>query len=335
MKQSSYAVVDLHSDLLSYFNHQSGRTPDEPISRCSYPQMLAGHVKLQTLAIFSATSAFSVRRAEEQISQLQSLFRQYPDIFAPLSQISDLHSSPAPTVNLIAAFENASGFALEDEPIKASLERLARLHKILGNIFYIGMTWDGENRFGGGVGSSAGLKEDGKRLLEWLSGQRIAVDFSHTSDKLAYEIIEYIDKHGLQIPLMASHSNFRTVTDMPRNLPDEIAKELIRRKGLIGLNFIVPFISWTDPTVWLRHVEYGLSLGGADALSFGADFFCDADFPHIKEKYNGAPLFYPEYGNASCYPYVLEQLANHLKLDEDQLKKIASENALKFLEGNI
>jgi membrane dipeptidase len=328
-----YPVVDLHSDLLSYLIHKEGRKPDDPPSRNSFPQMQEGHVAVQTLAIFARTGPHSVEHGKKQFDHFQHLLSAYPDRCAALSTYTDLSPS---RVHLIAAIENFSACASETEHLNDIFVRLDELLDILPALFYITMTWDGENRFGGGVGSTAGLKKDGEELLSRLSDKRVAIDLSHTSDRFASEIIEYIDKMSLAIPLIASHSNFRSVTNRPRNLPDAIAKEIIRRGGLIGMNFFVPFIHLTDPTALLRHIEYGLSLGGEKALCFGADFFSDQDFPVLREKYPEAPFFFfEEYKDSSTYPYILSQLQQCLELSETELHNIASGNAIRFLKENI
>lgn len=329
----SYPVIDLHSDLLSYLVHREGRKPDDPPSRNSFPQMQEGHVAVQTLAIFARTAPHSVQQGEKQLRSFQQLLSAYPDRCAALCAESALSPS---RVHLIAAIENFSACASETESLSDVFARLDELLDTLPALFYITMTWDGENRFGGGVGSTAGLKKDGEELLSYLSGKRVAIDLSHTSDRFASEIIEYIDKMSLAIPLIASHSNFRTVTNRPRNLPDAIAKEIIRRSGLIGMNLFAPFIHQSDPTALFRHIEYGLSLGAEKALCFGADFFSDQDFPLIKEKYPEAPFFFfEEYKDSSTYPFILSQLQQHLRLSHKQLNHIASENALRFLKENI
>ena len=238
-------------------------------------------------------------------------------------------------MHIIPAFENASAFASENEPLQQAIDRLEEYHEALGPIFYISLTWNDENRFGGGNMTTVGLKEDGKRLLEWMSGKRIAIDLSHTSDKLAYDLIDYIDKNVLDIPIIASHSNFRAISDYPRNLPDDLAKEIIRRKGLIGLNLFAPFIHKTDATAIVRHVEYGLNLGAGNAFSFGADFFCDADFPSFITKYQRKEAFYPEFANSSVYPSLLGLLVQKIGIKEEQLLKIASQNALRFLQEKV
>jgi microsomal dipeptidase-like Zn-dependent dipeptidase len=318
-------IVDLHNDLLSFLVDKQGRSVDDPLSRGSYPQLKAGGVQLQILAIFTTTGPQSVEKGRAQVETYLHLLNRFAPYLPPLSPSA---------IQVLPAFENASSFASESEPLSDALKRLETYHKALGKIAYIGLTWNSENRFGGGNDSSVGLKEDGKRLLAALSGKQIAIDFSHTSDPLAYDILEWIDKEQLDLCVLASHSNFRALSNYKRNLPEEIAKELIRRKGVIGLNFFAPFVHDTDPTVLARHVEYALHLGGEEALCFGADFFCDTDSYSaiIKKKYGRETFFYKEYSNASMYPAVLKLLADKLQLKEGFLQKLAHENAAAFLK---
>ncbi len=333
MKKAEIPIIDAHCDLLFYLGHQSGRSPKDAASRCSYPQLSQGHVKLQTLAIFVKTGAQSVETSRTQIDHYKKLITQNPDMFAQLRLPLDTQK---PIVHVIASFENASAFASETEPLSDAFRRLEDDVKAIGPLFYISFTHDEENRFGGGNITKVGLKEDGKRLIEWMHKKRIALDLSHTSDKLAHDQLNFIDQNRLEIPVIASHSNFRAISNYPRNLPDDLAKEVIRRKGIIGLNFFAPFIHDTDASAIVRHVEYALELGAENALCFGADFFSDIDaIDFLREKYKRKDAFYPEFSNSSCYPKVLELLSEKLKLKEQILLKIASQNAMNFLKERI
>lgn len=326
-----FPVMDLHCDLLTFLQMQRTRTPFDPLSRASHTQMQAGGVCLQTLAIFSYSKEGSVQLAREQIEIYLQLPQCHPEQFTFFTNPHCFEAAAAKSVHIVPAFENASGFCEESESLQIGLSRLHHLHHSLKHILYISLTWDDENRFGGGNACKVGLKEDGKQLLRWMSGKKIAVDFSHTSDALAQDILNFIDLHSLQIPVMASHSNFRMVADFPRNLPDEIAQEIIRRKGVVGVNFFKPFIGMQDSKNILKHLEHGLKLGGESALCFGADFFCDTDFPSIKEKYKTDSMFFHEYGNSSAYPSVLEMFKTHLNLPPSLLHAVASQNFQNFL----
>ena len=120
------------------------------------------------------------------------------------------------------------------------------------------------------------------------------------------------------------------MTPVARNLPDEFAQELIRRNGLIGLNFFAIFIGLDHE--WLfKHMEHGLKLGGENALAFGADFFCDADYPDLAQKYRAKTFYFDEMANSSRYPILLNKAQEKLQLADAQIGKLSHENVQKFI----
>lgn len=315
-----YPIIDLHCDLLCYLSQNPRRTPFDPVPRCSYPQMNAGNVKLQILAIYTETHPGSQDKGWKQVEIFDDLLIKYSDYY------SYFKGQLSKKLQVLPAIENASSFCNEGESLKDGFRRLELLIKKIGQPVYIGLTWNGENRFGGGIGSQAGLKSDGLELLKWLDQKQIAIDLSHASDKLCDEIINTIDKDGLELRIMASHCNFRKILDHPRNLTDEIAKEIIRRKGVIGMVFYKKFVHPKDLRVLLKHIEHGLKLGGENALCFGADFFCLEDPFQAPIEIAG---FFEDLSDSSKYPYLIELMGKHFK--QEQIKKITSENALSFI----
>ncbi len=321
-------VADLHCDLLCYLENNPARTPYDQVARCSLPQLKKGHVKFQTLANFTHTSPLSVKQGMAQVQLYSQLELLYPkDV--KRAQLPFSMPGQSDPIALMMAFENASGFCDEKEPLKQGLSRLKAVIQDVGKPLYISLTWNTENRFGGGALTQCGLKEDGKRLLEELDHQQIAIDLSHASDPLAYEIIDYIENKNLTIPLMASHSNARVITDVPRNLPTEIAKELFRRGGIIGLNLYGPFVGLDEEAI-LHHLAFWLELGGERHICLGSDFFYERDFPPAQRK-QGQELFFKRYSNASCYPALIEFVRKELKLSEPTLHQWAYQNVVDFL----
>ena len=166
-----------------------------------------------------------------------------------------------------------------------------------------------------------------------MHAQKIAIDFSHTSDYLAYDILEYIEKQQLEIPIIASYSNCRSIKDVSRNLPDDLIKEIFRRKGIIGLNLFAMFVGPRAEEFFLKHCDHFLTLGGADHLCFGADFFYADDFPQLHSPDQKA--FFESYEDATCYQRLLEFFKNNLSLDESLSEKIAYKNGLYFLQNQV
>ncbi len=304
-------VADLHCDLLSYLADDTRHTAYDPASRASIAMLQAGGVALQTLAIFTETKHGSTQKGMKQAESFVELSQKYPVL--------------GKEIKTMVSIENASGFCEENEPLDQGLERLQKFYEKTGRIAYVSLTWNTENRFGGGNATSIGLKEDGRQLLRWMNGKKIAIDLSHTSDRLAGDILDEIE--NLDIVPIASHSNFRKVANHPRNLPDHLAQEIAARGGVIGLNFVRVFLGSKGAEDFIRQVEHADHLGLLNHFCFGADFFADHALP--PELQYLLPMFNPGFDTAACYPKVIELLRKHLS--HDIVEKIAYKNLTQFL----
>lgn len=325
-------IADLHCDLLCYLQRDPRRTADDPAVRCSIPQLREGNVKLQTLAIFAETGPGSAEVGKEQAKLFKSLVKNYPNTLERIRSAEQLEQlADSDKIRIVPAIENASAFCGEGEDLDEALKNLTAIQKSVGKLFYMSLTWNTENRFGGGVFTRVGLKNDGKRLLDYLGQRGIALDFSHASDYLAFDLLNYIDKQGLTVPVMASHSNLRSVANFARNLPDEIVREIIKREGLIGLNFIRYLLGGESPHAFGKHLTYLLSLGGGRQICFGADFF----YPDDVSSENCKPvekLFFPAFDHAGAYQRMVELCCRQLGLSNKVLLDLCYQNVVCFLK---
>ncbi len=319
-------VVDLHCDLLCYLEEVPNAHPfaEEDIG-CSVPALRSGNVGLQVLAIYTATENGSTKSAINQSLIFKDLLTKHADDFTKIEKYENIAMDFGSKIGIVAAIENASGFCEEDEPLERGFEKLEQIIQNTTRVLYITMTHHMENRFGGGNYSNAGLKDDGKALLDYLDGRKIAIDFSHTSDALANGILDYLSEKSLDIPVIASHSNFREIFDHPRNLTDPVAREIINRKGLIGINFVRAFLNNEDPNAIYDHIDHGFSLGGEKAICFGADYFHTGSHPDPART----PFYHPDHEDATCYPRILNDLSK--RLDQELVHSIAAKNAVDYI----
>lgn len=328
MPKKILPVFDLHCDLLSYLAHVPGADPagvNDIGASLFYLQN--GGVKLQVMAHYTDASSGSSERSLQQAQHYQQLCRTYADYLLPVKSMGDIQEVlTGDRIGVLGALENAAGLCEADEPIEMAFQQLERLNSMSGPLLYIGFTHHGENRFGGGNMTNVGLKEDGKALLEYMDGKEIAVDLSHASDALAEGIFTHISQKGLKVPVLASHSNFRTVWEHPRNLPDEFVQEIVQRKGLIGMNFLRAYVDDERPEALAEHIMYGLEKA-EDALCYGADFFYTKDHPDPSRK----PFYFAQHDNAGKYPYINKQLME-AGLNPTQLKKLCNENVQHYLK---
>jgi len=325
-----YHVCDLHCDLLAYLaknpNGDPGNTED---IGCAIPYLREGRVALQVMAVHTTPGDDSVELSVRQVSLFGQLLRRQPQFFTLATSTGRVKSClSGRKIGIVLSIEGGSGLCLEDERLDEGLARLDRIVAAAGRVIYISLTHNAENRFGGGNASTAGLKDDGRVLLEYLNRRGIAIDLSHTSDALADGILNHLDARSLDVPVLASHSNFRALRKHPRNLNDELAGEVIRRKGLIGMNFLREFVDPDRPEMLQAHIEYGLELGAGNALCLGADFFHTGDHPDKSR----IPFFFPEHQSALSYAPLLADLGKNL--DEACIRRLAYENVVSFVERN-
>lgn len=139
------------------------------------------------------------------------------------------------------------------------------------------LTWNAANEICGGVYSEEGFTDFGRQAVARMEQLGMAVDASHLNDKSFWELCEFAQK-----PFLASHSNSRTVCGHPRNLTDDMFRGIVRRGGVVGLNYFREFIAKDGKTDsmddLLCHLHHFLELGGENTVALGSDFD-GADLP--------------------------------------------------------
>lgn len=133
------------------------------------------------------------------------------------------------------------------------------------------LTWNGENELGGGADTDTGLSAFGREAVGLFEENGIAVDLSHASKRLFFDVLTIAKK-----PVIATHSNAQAVCRHRRNLSDEQFKEIVGRGGIVGLTYHDAFLNDNPEKASsediLRHAYHFLEIGGEDHLALGSDF---------------------------------------------------------------
>lgn len=210
----------------------------------------------------------------------------------------------------IFTVENAS-------PLAGRLENIELFERC--GVKFVTLTWNGRNELGAGamVTHSNGITPFGIEVISELEKRKISVDVSHASDRLLDDVLNHSSR-----PIVATHSNSRSVTNVKRNLTDAHFKAIVNRGGIVGLNLHKYFLN-DDPDKAskfdiIKHAEHMLSLGGEEALAFGADF----DGCELPNDLVGIDSM------GEVYELFLRENYN-----ESLVKKIFFENAFKFCEN--
>jgi len=94
-----------------------------------------------------------------------------------------------------------------------------------------------------------GLTPFGKDVVREMNRLGMLVDVSHVSDKTFYDAIATSTK-----PVILSHSSCRAISDVPRNVTDDMLRALAKNGGVIGINFGEGFINQKDAAALMSTV---------------------------------------------------------------------------------
>jgi membrane dipeptidase len=95
-----------------------------------------------------------------------------------------------------------------------------------------------------------GLTPFGKHVVREMNRLGIIVDISHVSDKTFYDVLA-----TSTAPVLASHSSCRTLCSAPRNMSDDMLRDLAKHGGVIQINYYVGFLSQEFRDLEAAHPE--------------------------------------------------------------------------------
>ena len=119
--------------------------------------------------------------------------------------------------------------------------RLEELRTIGFQIASLG--WNEKNLLTGSHVTGGGLTDQGRAFVKEAQRLGIAVDVSHISDEGFWDIMKVT-----QAPVIATHSNSRTVWNNSRNLTDGMFRAIAETGGVAGYNACAEFTG-ENPTV--------------------------------------------------------------------------------------
>ena len=121
---------------------------------------------------------------------------------------------------------------------------------------------------GAAVGSGRGLTEKGRAFVKKAQHMGFVLDMSHISERGFWDTLEACEK-----PVIAGHSNAKSLCNVPRNLTDEQFNALVLIGGGAGINLYPEFLGLgKDINAVIAHIEHFLSLGGERSVFLGCDF---------------------------------------------------------------
>lgn len=306
-------VVDAHCDTLLDITKgvrnlgESGKG-----GHIDIPRLRQGGVGLQVFDVWVEPSyrpGWATLRAIEMIDAFYQQLARYPFEIAFVTSGREIDQ--ARQTGRIAAMLWIEG----GEPLGGSLAGLRTFYRL--GVRGLSLTWNHRNELADGVeesGTRGGLTAFGRDVVRLMNELGMVVDVSHLSDAGFWEVMELSTT-----PVVASHSNAKTLCGHVRNLTDSQLQALARKGGVTGINFLPRFLVDGGEGVTLddvvRHIDYIADQIGTSYIGLGSDFDGISRVPAGLE-------------DVSCLPNLTMALIDRGYAESD-VRKILGENFLR------
>ena len=287
----------------------------------------------------------------EQIDIVHRMLRKYPETFELALTADDVE-------RIFKKGKIASLIGMEGgHSIDNSLGALRMFHRLGARYMTIthskNLPWADSATDTPALGGLSAFGEAVVREMNWLG---MLVDLSHVSPDTMADAIAVS-----QAPVIFSHSSARAVTDVPRNVPDNVLRTLPKNGGVVMVTFVPQFLSakvaeWskrqTDETARLQQQfpnDEAARKAGLDAWTKGnpaprASVADAADhIDHIRKvagidhiglggDYDGITSVPEGLEDVSKYPTLTAELLRRGYKDDD-IKKILGLNILRVMRA--
>lgn len=310
-------ICDCHCDTLTeLYNKNASLYENEQHFDIKRQIALGGG--LQFCAIYVPTEVF---RYQGGLRYTLCLLDKYNQEIKKLHEngIDVLQVRTAEDAGNVLKHKAATLLAIEEGgAIDGSLEALRCLYEL--GVRAMTLTWSNRNDIADGINeevTGSGLTLFGKQVVAEMNRLGMLVDVSHISTAGFWSVIETSTK-----PIIATHSNAKSLCSHPRNLNDEQIKALAQNGGLAGITFAGQFLEedWRNACIEsvYKHIDYMLNIiGNDDHIGFGSDF---DGISHPPYNIQGVQDYKP----------LIEYLSKYYS--DETINKITHQNVINLLQ---
>jgi membrane dipeptidase len=293
---------DAHCDTIQKIVEKEADFLSDSQLHITLPGLRAANVCCQVFATWVWGEKYKGREFDVALGMIgatRALCEASPDELVFASSAADITraSTGDSRTAIVAGLEGA-------DALQGEADRIVALHQ--AGIRILTVAW-GDSPFCGSVfGDGSGLTGEGRELIGRCEDLGVLVDVSHASDQAFEDVLRVARK-----PLVASHSNCRSVCANSRNLSDDMIRGLANAGGVLGINLGSGFLSAdffkqekgsrdeffrtvnagekTFEEAWkvqsaavaklerpsldwvVQHVQHAIKVGGEDCVGLGGD----------------------------------------------------------------
>ncbi len=246
-------TLDTHADtplrmIEPGFRMSDRHDPNETGSKVDYPRMIEGGLDA---IFFAAFVAQDIRNDKGNFRAKNLCVQMIDSILSSIKQNSDvvgLALNPEDAYSLEKQGKRAIYIGIENGyPIGGDLSNIETYYK--KGVRYITLVHSSNNDLADSATDPAGpehngISEFGSKVVKEMNRLGIMVDVSHGSDAVFYDAIK-ISK----APIIATHSNARSVTNNKRNMTDDMLKLIAKNGGVVQLTMLSNYLRDPVPNI--------------------------------------------------------------------------------------
>jgi membrane dipeptidase len=208
-------------------------------SYADIPRLRAGGIHAPFFALWVPVyyqGAEAVRRTLDLRDAMQSVLDMHPDEIELATTATDMERIDR--AGKIAAFLSIEGGHQIDDDL-----RVLRMYYQLGIRSMI-LTHSRNNNWADSATDTPvhnGLTAFGREVVREMNRIGMIVDLAHVSDKTFYDALTVTSA-----PVIVSHSSMRAISNVARNVSDDMLRALAKNRGVIGISFGEGFINPKD-----------------------------------------------------------------------------------------
>jgi len=352
-------VIDGHNDLPYRFYEKKDRGMTRydigkgvPEFHTDIPRLRKGNLGAQFWSAYvdaaRAKDLTAVRATLEQIDQIRRMLHKYPETFEQAFTVEDIlriHKS-----GKIASMIGVEG----GHSIDNSLGVL-RIYYDLG-VRYMTLTHSETLDWADSATDKPknhGLSPFGEEVVREMNRLGMLVDISHVSAETMRHVLRVT-----QAPVIASHSSAFAIAQHPRNVPDDVLKQMPQNGGVIMVNFYSGFVvpegaraskemfsavrqlreQYPDQSQFRQafeawRTEHPVPRGSIHNVVDHIEHIIKVagiDHVGIGSDFDGIGTTPKQLEDVSCYPYITQELLNR-GYNREQIHKVLGGNLLRVM----
>lgn len=237
-------VIDTHNDITTGMTNYDFDLAGEPPFpyRTNIDRMKKGGLTGEFFSLYIrpwyVAHGGAARRTLDMIDSVYRAVERHPNQLMIATTAADIRRAKAQR-KIAALMGIEGGHAIEN-----SLATLREFHRL--GVRYMTLTWNNTNDWadaGRGEKKYGGLNDFGREVIREMNRLGMLVDVSHVSDDTMSDALDVSSA-----PIIASHSSARALSNVPRNIPDDLLRRIAKNGGVVNVNFYSVFVDTTTFT---------------------------------------------------------------------------------------